>query len=49
MSDLSLIFSFVLDQLSVIFNLYTGCFVLTLSLSVWVLDRLFHIFDIFKR
>lgn len=32
-----------------IFDLYTTCQVLSLTFTIWVLDRIFGIFDILKR
>ena len=48
-SSLSALFDFVLDGLSNIFNVYVSSSVLVGFFALWVLDRLFRIFDILKR
>lgn len=46
---LSAIATFVFNQFDTIWALYTGGGVLGFALVLWILDRLFHIFDIMKR
>lgn len=46
---LDLIFQFVLNQFTSIWWLYAGGSVLGFAIVLWVLDRLFHIFDVAKR
>lgn len=46
---LSAITSFIFSQFDSIWILYTGGGVFTFTLVLWILDRLFHIFDIMKR
>lgn len=46
---LSAIATFIFNQFDLIWALYTGGGVLGFTLVLWVLDRLFHIFDIMKR
>lgn len=41
--------TFVFSQISSIWLLYTTSSVLAGFFCLWVLDRLFHIFDILKR
>ncbi len=41
--------SWVLAQFDHIWTLYVGGSVLVLPLLLWVMDRLFHIFDVIKR
>lgn len=48
-SSVPALFQFVLDGLSNIFNVYVSSSILVGFFSLWVLDRLFHIFDILKR
>lgn len=46
---LDMIFQFVLNQFTSIWYLYVGGSVLGFAIALWVLDRLFHIFDVAKR
>ena len=46
---LSVIAMYILDQFDEIWALYTGGGVLGFALILWILDRLFHIFDVLKR
>lgn len=46
---LSAIATFIFKQFDAIWALYTGGSILGFALILWVLDRLFHIFDIMKR
>lgn len=46
---LSALAALVFEQFDAIWALYTGGSILGLSLILWILDRLFHIFDIIKR
>lgn len=41
--------TFLFTQIKAIWVLYTGSTVLCGFFTLWVLDRLFHIFDILKR
>lgn len=41
--------NFMLSQISSIWTLYTTSSVLCGFFCLWILDRLFHIFDILKR
>lgn len=43
------ILALIFQQLRTIFNLYTTCAVLSGFFTLWILDRLFHIFDVLKR
>lgn len=47
--SLSAIASWILDQFEHIWALYVGGSILVLPLLLWILDRLFHIFDVIKR
>lgn len=49
MSDLKLLVNWLFSWLPKIFNLYTGTFVLSFVLALWVLDRIFGIFDMLRR
>lgn len=49
LEDLQLIASWMLRQFDSIWALYIGGTVLGFPLILWILDRLFHIFDILKR
>lgn len=49
LEDLTLIGSWILDQFDAIWALYTGGSVLGFAVILWILDRLFHIFDVLKR
>lgn len=48
-SSVPALFNFILDGLSNIFTIYTTSSVLVGFFALWVLDRLFHVFDILKR
>ena len=37
------------DQLTVVWGAYTSLGVVSAFFALWVLDRVFHIFDILKR
>lgn len=41
--------SFLFAQFEHIWVLYTSCTVLSGFFTLWILDRIFHIFDIIKR
>lgn len=43
------IVSFLFSSLTSIFNIYVTSSVLAGFFCLWILDRLFHIFDILKR
>lgn len=47
--QLRLIASWMFAQFDAIWALYTGGTVLGFAVILWILDRLFHIFDILKR
>lgn len=47
-NNLNLIWSFLLDTMTKLFNLYTSSPVLIAVFALWVLDRIFHIFDFIK-
>lgn len=48
-SDITLIWNFLFQKLlTPIFNLYTSQPVLIAVFALWVLDRIFHIFDFIK-
>lgn len=47
--QLGLIASWILSQFDAIWLLYTGGTVLVFPVILWILDRLFHIFDVLKR
>lgn len=50
MTDITAIFNFVLSQLSGIWNLFiSGSLVFTLALALYILDKLFGIFDVLRR
>lgn len=46
---LGAIATFIFNQFDAIWALYTGGTVLGSVIVLWVLDRLFHIFDVIKR
>lgn len=46
---LDLIWTFVAKQFTGIWYLYTGGSILGFTIVLWILDRLFHIFDVAKR
>lgn len=46
---LDMIRQFVFDQFTSIWYLYTGGSILGFTLVLWILDRIFHIFDVAKR
>lgn len=43
-SDFSLLLSSILDMLTKIFNVYTGCIVLTGVLALWLLRKVAKLF-----
>lgn len=47
-NNLNLIWNFLLDTMTKLFNLYTTTPVLIAVFALWVLDRIFHIFDFIK-
>lgn len=49
MADFKLLVDWLFSWVPKIFNLYTGTFVLCFSLALWVLDRIFGIFDMLRR
>lgn len=49
MDVLGAIATFVFNQFDAIWLLYTGGGVLGCVIVLWILDRLFHIFDVLKR
>lgn len=49
LAGLSELLSFFLSWLKSIFNLYVACDVISAFFALWVLDRVFHIFDVIKR
>lgn len=48
LSSLDLIWSFLLDVLTQVFGLYTSYPVFMAVFTLWVLDRVFGIFDLIK-
>lgn len=46
---LSAVATWIFSQFDAIWALYTGGGVLGFTLILWILDRLFHIFDVLKR
>lgn len=44
MGDINLVFSFLLDCLSGIFNLYTGCFILAAVIALWLFRKVINYF-----
>lgn len=46
--NLTLIWNFLLDMMGKLFNLYTTVPVFIAVFALWVLDRIFHIFDFIK-
>lgn len=46
---LELIFNFIWAQFAQIWVLYTCGSILGFTIVLWILDRLFHIFDVLKR
>lgn len=46
--NLTLIWNFLLSVLSQVFTLYTSVPVFVAVFALWVLDRIFHIFDFIK-
>lgn len=49
MSGVSAILSFFLSWIRSIFDLYVFCDVISAFFALWVLDRVFHVFDVIKR
>ena len=49
LQSLAMIANWMLDQFDNIWTLYVGGTVLGFPLILWILDRLFHIFDVVKR
>lgn len=49
LESLTMIGAWILDQFDAIWALYTGGSVLGFAVILWILDRLFHIFDVLKR
>lgn len=47
--NLGLIATWILQQFDSIWGLYAGATVLVFPIVLWILDRLFHIFDILKK
>ena len=47
-SSLGLLWDFLLSTMGQIFNLYMVSPVLIGAFALWVLDRVFHIFDLIK-
>lgn len=47
-NNLTLVWNFLLDVLSKVFYLYTSQPVLIAVFALWVLDRIFHIFDFIR-
>lgn len=48
-STLEMILNFIWAQFAHIWVLYTCGSVLGFAIVLWILDRLFHIFDVLKR
>lgn len=46
--NLTLVWNFLLAVMTRIFNLYTSAPLLIAVFALWVLDRIFHIFDFIK-
>lgn len=46
--NLTLVWNFLLNVMTAIFNLYTTVPLLIAVFALWVLDRIFHIFDFIK-
>lgn len=46
--NLTLIWNFLLDVMTQVFDLYTTAPLLIAVFALWVLDRIFHIFDFIK-
>lgn len=49
LADLGAIWSYLLNLLGQIFNLYTTSAIFISVFTLWVLDRIFGIFDILRR
>lgn len=47
--NLTLIGAWILEQFDAIWGLYAAGTVLVFPVILWILDRLFHIFDVLKR
>ena len=47
-NGLELIWPFLLNVMSQVFNLYMTQPILMAIFSLWILDRVFHIFDLIK-
>lgn len=45
----SAIATYMFNQFDAIWALYTGGSILGCAIILWILDRLFHIFDVLKR
>ena len=41
--------TWIFSQMSSVFNVYTTCSVISAFFCLWLIDRMFHIFDILKR
>ena len=46
---LGAIATFIFNQFDAIWLLYSGGSILGCAIVLWILDRLFHIFDVLKR
>lgn len=46
--NLTLIWNFLLNVMTQVFNLYTSAPLFIAVFALWVLDRIFHIFDFIK-
>ena len=48
LSDLDLVFNFLLTVLTAMYNLYTTYPIFMSVIALWALDRIFGIFDLIK-
>lgn len=49
MDGIKALVSFLFSQFDAAWAVYTGGSIVGLALAVWLLDRIFHIFDVLKR
>lgn len=49
LAGVSEMLSFFFSWIRSIFNLYVACDVISAFFALWVLDRVFHVFDVIRR
>lgn len=48
LSDLSALWNLVISTLTEVFNLYTTCYILIAVLGLWVVRRIFRLFEMIR-